>query len=270
MKIFRESDIPIHRQLEDTLLEEIKKGRLRPGDRAYSEYGLAQKYGISRSTVRNVFDRLVSKNILVRRAGKGTFVSFPVTAGNASLLVGFSNKMSKLGISPQTRLLKKEVKIAEDPIQEKLRLNPGEKIIEIERLRYINRIPFVIHLAILPYGRCKSILGADLEKVGLTSYLREFLGIALTYADETIFAYPCGPEEAKWLEVKKGFPVLAVEGVSYDPNESPVRYTFARYRSDIARLRTKFHQEKQGQAGPRWKPPVTLSGGLSRNRKEKA
>jgi DNA-binding GntR family transcriptional regulator len=90
VSISKDSNAPIHKQLEKMIMEKIRKGILKPGDRVSSEFGIANKYGISRSTVRNVFDRLVTKNVLLRRAGKGTFVAFPVTTENISLLVGFS------------------------------------------------------------------------------------------------------------------------------------------------------------------------------------
>mgnify|MGYP001814701366 CR=1 FL=1 len=93
MEISKESDIPINQQLEEIILKKIETGILKPGDRVESEPAVARIYEISRSTARNVYDRLVSRNILFRRAGKGTYVSLPFTAGNSSLLVGFSKNM---------------------------------------------------------------------------------------------------------------------------------------------------------------------------------
>ena len=238
MKISKYNSEPIHIQIEDMIMEDIKKGVLKLGDRVGSEFGIANKYGISRSTVRNVFDRLVAKNILMRRAGKGTFVAFPVTTKNTSLLVGFSEKMKEIGYTTRTKVDKVEVKTISSNLQKILRLSQDDKIIEINRIRFINEIPFVIHCAFLSFERCKHIMNIDLEKFSLTSSLKNILGFRLSHAEETIYSYASTSEESKLLEIKKGSPILAVEGLTYDDNGVPVRYSIAKYRYDVVRLKT--------------------------------
>lgn len=238
MSISKDSNAPIHKQLEEMIMEKIRKGILKPGDRVSSEFGIANKYGISRSTVRNVFNRLVTKNILIRRAGKGTFISFPITTENISLLVGFSEKMKEIGYSVKTKVIKVEAKSIYNNLQEKMKLNPNDKIIEINRIRFINEIPFVIHCAFLPFEKCKSIIDIDLEKISLTSFLQNVLGIRLSHTEETIYTYPSNLEEAKLLEIKKDSPILVVEGLTYYGNEIPIRYSIAKYRYDVVRLKT--------------------------------
>jgi len=229
---------PIHIQLEDMIMKDIRNEVLKPGDCIGSEFGIANKYGISRSTVRNVFNRLVAKNILMRRAGKGTFVTFPVTTENISLLVGFSEKMEEIGCSSRTKVIKVDVKVICNDLQNKLKLSQDDKIIEINRIRFINEIPFVLHWAFLPFEKCKPIMNVDLEKFSLTSSLKNILGINLSHAEETVYAYESTKEESKLLEIKKESPILAVEGLTYDDNEMPIRYSIAKYRYDLVRLKT--------------------------------
>jgi GntR family transcriptional regulator len=237
-KILQHKSEPIHVQIEEIIIEDIKTGVLKPGDRVGSEFGIASKYGISRSTVRNVFDRLVAKNILMRRAGKGTFVAFPVATKNKSLLIGFSEKMKEIGYTIKTKVDKVEVKTGSSNVQKVLEIGQADKIIEINRIRYINDIPFVIHCASLPFERCKDVMNVDLEKNSLTSTLKNILGIHLSHAEETIYAYSSTSEESKLLEMKKSSPILVTEGLTSDDNEVPVRYSIAKYRYDVVRLRT--------------------------------
>lgn len=243
MNISKSNSEPIHMQIEEMIMEDIKNRVLKPGDRVGSEFGIASKYGISRSTVRNVFDRLVAKNILMRRAGKGTFIAYPVTTKNTSLLVGFSEKMKEIGYTIRTKVEKVEVEVKDisNDVQKVLRLKQDDKIIKINRLRYINEIPFVIHCAFLPYERCKKVIDVDLEKYSLTSTLKNILMIHLSHAEETIYAYVSTSEESKLLEIKKGSPILVTEGLTYDDHEMPVRYSIAKYRYDVVRLRTNNH-----------------------------
>lgn len=245
MEISKNSDIPISQQLEKMILNRIETGLLNPGDRVESEPGVAKRFDISRSTVRNVYERLVSRNILFRRPGKGTYVALPFNAGNASLLVGFSKKMEAVGMTPRTLLLKNKIVKAPEKVQEKLKIEKGEKIIEIHRIRSIKEIPFVIHLAYLPLEACRSVLDADLENISLTAFIENVLGVPIAYAEETVLALPAEPHEASLLDIKKGFPVLVKEGISYDRNNNPIRYSIAKYRSDVARLKTTHRKENQ-------------------------
>jgi DNA-binding GntR family transcriptional regulator len=238
MKILKDIETPIHAQLESFILEEIRQGKLKPGDRVYSEPELARKLDIGRTTVRIVFDRLVSRNVLVRRAGKGTFVSLPIQAGNGDLLIGLSIGLEKMDIHPRTVIVRRGIEPASSKARERLCLGPDEEVIVLQRIRSINDIPFVIHTAFLPRERFESVLRADLESVGLTDYIRNVLKVPISHAEESISAASASAEQAKWLKVKPGFPLLVVEGVTYDLTKRPIRMSISRYHSELVHIRT--------------------------------
>jgi DNA-binding GntR family transcriptional regulator len=72
---YTEADFPFHAKLRDELEKDILSGKYKPGDLIPSENELADKKGISRPTVRQAFSELVSKGLLNKVKGKGTFVS---------------------------------------------------------------------------------------------------------------------------------------------------------------------------------------------------
>jgi GntR family transcriptional regulator / MocR family aminotransferase len=57
------------------LLEALRGGRLRPGDRLPPSRALAADLGVSRATVSTVYERLAAEGHLEARVGAGTFVS---------------------------------------------------------------------------------------------------------------------------------------------------------------------------------------------------
>lgn len=67
-----------NRPLQELVSEEIEKlivrGEFRPGDKLPSEYELAQRLGVGRSTVREATKALISRNVLEVHRGNGTFV----------------------------------------------------------------------------------------------------------------------------------------------------------------------------------------------------
>lgn len=65
--INKTSPIPIYYQLESHLKEQIKAGLLLPGDTIPSEREFAEKYEISRMTVRQAINSLVNEGLLYRK-----------------------------------------------------------------------------------------------------------------------------------------------------------------------------------------------------------
>src|SRR5690242_20077656 len=73
----RSSPEPLHRQLAERLADSIRSRAFKPGERLPSESELAQRYGVSRITLRQAVGALVQQQLVVRKQGKGTFVTAP-------------------------------------------------------------------------------------------------------------------------------------------------------------------------------------------------
>lgn len=69
-----DADKPKYRKLKEYLVDTIKSRELKPGERIYSENELADRFEISRHTVRQAIGELVNEGWLYRVQGKGTFV----------------------------------------------------------------------------------------------------------------------------------------------------------------------------------------------------
>ncbi|MDY0220246.1 MAG: FadR/GntR family transcriptional regulator [Desulfobacterium sp.] len=61
-------------QAFDQIRELIYRGKLKPGDKILAERELAKAMQVSRSTVRDAIQRLVSMGLVVQKQGQGTFV----------------------------------------------------------------------------------------------------------------------------------------------------------------------------------------------------
>ena len=81
-KLKQLSAVTLQEQLYLELLEGIKKGKYKPGERIPAEMQLSQMYEVSRVTVRKALDQLVKDNILIKKHGKGTFVRIPAHVEN--------------------------------------------------------------------------------------------------------------------------------------------------------------------------------------------
>lgn len=73
--INKESPIPIYYQLQEHLKTKIENGELKSGDPIPSEREMAEKYEISRMTVRQAVNNLVNEGLLTRSKGPGDICS---------------------------------------------------------------------------------------------------------------------------------------------------------------------------------------------------
>src|SRR5262249_47449860 len=68
------SATPLHKQLYDELRQAILAGRLKPGERVPSTRTLSHSLGVSRTTVTQSYEQLLSEGYLRSATGSGTFV----------------------------------------------------------------------------------------------------------------------------------------------------------------------------------------------------
>src|SRR6195952_297860 len=70
----RSSPVPLYYQVSRQIEAAIDTGELAPGDRLENEISLADRWGLSRPTMRRAIQELVDKGLLGRKRGVGTQV----------------------------------------------------------------------------------------------------------------------------------------------------------------------------------------------------
>ena len=65
----------LYEQVADSLLEQIKSGSLKPGDKLHSVEQLALNYDVSRSAIREALSGLRAMGVIEMRQGQGTYVT---------------------------------------------------------------------------------------------------------------------------------------------------------------------------------------------------
>jgi GntR family transcriptional regulator, transcriptional repressor for pyruvate dehydrogenase complex len=83
-------------QVADQLREHVLAGLLSPGDRLPTEAELCERFGVSRSTIREALRVLASEGLITTRrgAGGGTFVALPQTDAMVEYLTGTLSLMA--------------------------------------------------------------------------------------------------------------------------------------------------------------------------------
>jgi GntR family transcriptional regulator len=232
-----QSDQPLHAQLEQRILEEIKAGRLNPGDKLPAERALSLSSNVSRATVRQAISNLVHQNVLERIHGSGTYVKQHRLETPLDSAYSFADQVSKSGLNLESQLLTASVQPAAPRTAHLLNLSPGDDVVYLERLRRINNKPFIFSAEIVPY-----MYGAFLlHKPVIMSLYRAFLerfSLPIVTAVDTLEATSAEASIADYLEVARGHPIMYVTRVTYTRDRMPLHLGHNYIRGDMCRFRS--------------------------------
>jgi GntR family transcriptional regulator len=204
----RSSPEPLYRQLAGVLERAISGGALKPGDRLDSEGVLAQRYGVSRITLRQAVEALVRKQMLVRKQGKGTFVTQPAVQHDLKRLHGLLGSLFSQAEGASARLLHYELRTPPSDIAEILALKPDAKALSLERLYLIDNKPvaltqawLVAAVARLPRVKAELISTEDMMRA---------VGITIASTQVAIRAEAAGAQVGRLLKISARAPVLGL------------------------------------------------------------
>lgn len=191
------SSRPLYAQLARQIESMIRSGVLKPGELLPSEPELCETLGISRSTVRQSFAHLEEEGYVVRRRGKGTYVSSPKLLRPLSRLCSFTRQMADLGVGCRSIVLEFE-KVGGD--DEGVPFGISSDAYKIVRLRLTDDKPFMIDTAYLPVYLAPSLTRHALEGRSLYDVIEEMTGNIPYRAHESYEVVKINKNEARLLE----------------------------------------------------------------------
>jgi GntR family transcriptional regulator, N-acetylglucosamine utilization regulator len=238
VEIRRSKPVPLYRQLKDSLAARINAGEFQLGDRIPSERQICDDSGLSRSTVRQALRELTHEGLIRTVPGMGTYVCAPRSnlVVNVSL-AGFSNDVNRQGMTPSSRIL--DTRVIAEPEQmvvDRMRLQPGDGVIVVERLRYVNNVPLAVHRVHINRRLCPEVLQADLAHVSLFSIFREECGLELTHAEEQVYAALADERELELLHLTYPASVLRAERSTFLASGEVIEFALATYCGEWYRL----------------------------------
>jgi GntR family transcriptional regulator len=231
---------PPYLAIADAIRTEILRRKLVPHSRLPSEPELAKHHRAARATIRRALAKLQEEGLIYSRKAVGSFVAEPRVEQDLDQLFSFSEFMIYRGMTPGTRLLAsgiRDVKPADLPIMEHLKVKRGSRVLFLRRLRLGSGQPLVIANTWLPEMHFPGFLNHDLERRSVYEIM-ESVGLKPTNAIETIEAVTLPGEEAGLLGLSAQAPALLVRRVGY-AGEVPVEYAEDFYRGDRTQFRVR-------------------------------
>jgi GntR family transcriptional regulator len=202
-------------QVRDSLLAELIAGQPAPGAKLANENELADRFGVSRATIRDAVRGLMDAGYLTRRHGSGTYVTHPPrTRHPLETTVSYTAMIRESGRKPAETIVSKGVRPPIGVERKLLALANGESLIEVERIRLADRRPVIYSRDRIPV----TLLG-DYSDQALDSSLYVILegaGHPVARASAQLIPTVADAKLAKLLLVRRGTPLLHIDQVDYD------------------------------------------------------
>jgi len=226
-----QSPLPLYVQIRDSLRRQILDGSYEVHARLPSENEMMNTFGVSRITIRQALRDLHNEGLVFSAQGKGTFVSKPKAVQNVQRLEGFGEAMAAQGFEASARVLSIQQMKAPKAVVAALDLQPGDDVVEVKRVRYLNRSPVCIDDSYFPMDIGRKMFSLDLSG-DIFPLLENFFGIPLGGADIGLDATLADEEAQQYLNLKTGEAILRVERLTHDQNGRPIDFEYLCYRGD--------------------------------------
>ncbi len=222
MKLNPSTPQPLYMQIRQMLKNDIQSGKYQPEEQIPTEAELCEIYNVSRITIRKAIEELVKDGTLTRIPRRGTFVATNKFHNELLSVSGFSEFSHQLGMIHNSRILRSEVIAATKEVAERLKVEEGSPILELERLMYVNDRPLfydIAHYSLIHFPNLeKKIVGDE----STYKILHEEYDTEIVSNDKIIDVIGATAEYAKLLECDIGANLFRILKIAFDSNDEPV------------------------------------------------
>lgn len=211
---------------------QITNGHYQEGDLIPKEFDLAEKYQVSRPTIRHAVQDLVNQGYLERRKHVGTIVKqTKIGQEFTHVLQSYNSEMSQKGLIAQTQVLffKKEKASAE--VAKALDLTENAPVYKLTRLRSADGNPIVLVTTYLPASKLSDFEKIDFTQQSLYQEL-EKRSLPIVHVKRKLEVKSADEMTANLLNIEEKVPIFYFHTYGYTKGEVPLEYSIAMYRGD--------------------------------------
>ena len=231
---------PLWIQAATLIRDQISDGTLKAGSRLPPERELCQRLNISRVTLRKALNNLVEAGVLNASHGRGWYVAKSGARREwPNTLESFSETAARMGLEPQSVVLRAEAVPASIDEAEELSIAPGTDLFHLERIRLLDDVPIALDTTQIAVSLLPDIGKVDFNRVSLYSTLSA-VGLEPARADATLEARGAEATEAEHLRIAVGRPLLVMRQLAFDVADRRLFTSTIKYAGERYRLRTSF------------------------------
>ena len=214
---------PLYKEVKIRITRSLVAGEWKPGTAIPSEARLAELFSVSVGTIRKAIDELVAEKILIRRQGRGTFVT---THTEDRTLYYFFHIVGKDGARelPTHELLSFRRGKGDADTERRLGVPRGEPVLRINNVLRLAGTPVILDEMVLPAARFPGLSeSAFVAREGtIYGFYQARYGISVVRINERLSAAHPGSRAAAVLGLRASRPVLVIKRVAYTYQDIPV------------------------------------------------
>jgi GntR family transcriptional regulator len=222
---------PLYHQVYTVLREQLMEGRYTPDKALPGELDLAEKFQVSRVTMRRALDELVREGLIERARGRGSFARAQPAAPLASGVSGLLENLVSMGLKTKVTVISMDLIAAPDEVAAQLGLKAGEPVLKTVRVRSVDAGPIALLTAFVPEPIARGFTRKALGQKPMLTLIEE-AGVAVARAEQAMSARLADADIAPLLDVAFGAPLIAVTRVVYDAKSRAVQLLRGLYRPD--------------------------------------
>jgi GntR family transcriptional regulator len=216
---------PLYRQIKTLITRSLQAAEWRPGEAIPSEQELAARFKVSQGTVRKAIDELAADNLLVRRQGKGTFVSTHAEQTTQYRFLRLTPDQGDAQAMERRFLDCRRIK-APAEVARALEVKSGDAVVLVRRLLLAQGRPVVLDEIWLPGAPFKGLTTERLSRYEGPMYglFESEFGVRMIRATEKIRAVAADEAAAELLQVTLGAALLSVERQAMTYGDRPIEW----------------------------------------------
>ncbi|GAA2019580.1 GntR family transcriptional regulator [Pseudokineococcus marinus] len=220
---------PLHARVAAALRAEVDDHAAPPGTLLPSESALTERFGVSRSVVRQALAALEGEGRVRREKGRGTVV---VDRADHRRLVqragGLHDQLATGGAVVTTHVLEAVV----EPAPEVARWLGADEVLRLERVRSVDGRAVARIRTHLPLPLLAGLRAEDLEDASLHAAMEALVGVRPRRGSRQVRAVAADEGLAAQLGVRAGDPLLLLEGRGAADDGTPLEVFATWHRGD--------------------------------------
>jgi GntR family transcriptional regulator len=218
----------LYRKVGEDIKAAIRAGGYAVGTRLPSESELAERYSVSRGTIRQAFAALRADGVIASRRGARRVVIGGPRVQSFGELLSFSRWARAMGETPGGTVVGLIRRPATPAEAQRLAIPEDAAVYHLTRVRLLSGRPVMIERGAYPDRVGELLRDMDLEHDSVTEGLEEH-GIVFADAEHVIDAVPASAEDARLLGVSARVPLLRERRHTTDLAGVPVEWSDDRY-----------------------------------------
>jgi GntR family transcriptional regulator len=188
--------------------------------------------------MRRALARLVTDDLISRRAGRGTRVKTQADRMEFYLDRSFTRQMADMGRTAHSRVLKLAKGVVDKSYPGAFHDDLGRDCLHLVRLRFGDDEPIALQSSIVLTDRCPGLDKYDFNRDSLYDVLAREYQLIITEIQHTISAVVADEFQAELLQVEHAAPLLLVKTTALLDDEQVIESSISYYRADRYEYRT--------------------------------